>query len=105
MALIDGVLNLGPDIGQALVQAFRRGYLDVPYCLHPDNAQRARAYIDGSGRLRWSSVGSMPLRKTAAVSAEAAMTSQHLLRSLSYVEQRFDRLGVVARPARRLTTD
>jgi methylaspartate mutase epsilon subunit len=41
-ALISAVLNLADDVGLALLRAFSRGYLDVPYCLHPDNAGRSR---------------------------------------------------------------
>jgi methylaspartate mutase epsilon subunit len=58
-ALIDAVLDLGPDLGKALTQAYQRGYLDVPYCLHPDNAGRSRSYLDSTGRLQWSDLGSM----------------------------------------------
>jgi methylaspartate mutase epsilon subunit len=36
-ALVEAVLNLHPDISRALLLAFRNGYLDIPYCLHPDN--------------------------------------------------------------------
>ena len=32
-----------PTSDAALVRAVRRGYLDVPYCLHPDNAGRTRS--------------------------------------------------------------
>src|SRR5260370_9606226 len=45
-ALIGAVVNLRPDIGRALADAFRSGYLDVPDCLHPDNARPTRSYSD-----------------------------------------------------------
>jgi methylaspartate mutase epsilon subunit len=51
-ALIHAVLDLAPEVGPALVRAFRRGVLDVPYCLHPDNAGRSRGRLDADGRLR-----------------------------------------------------
>ena len=46
------MLSLDDDIGRALVVAFARGHLDVPFCLHPDNAGRTRGYLDTDGRLR-----------------------------------------------------
>jgi methylaspartate mutase epsilon subunit len=88
-ALVDAVLDLGPDLGRALADAFRLGYLDVPFCLHPDNAGRARGRLDRDGRLRWSSTGAMPLRPDPGVD-DAAPTSSALLTALSYVEHKFD---------------
>lgn len=89
-ALIEAVLDLGPDLGAALAIAFRRGYLDVPYCLHPDNAGRARSYLDSTGRLQWSSIGSLPIRGVVGPTDSAKLTAAGLLASLSYVERTFD---------------
>ncbi len=89
-ALIEAVLDLGPDLGAALAAAFRRGYLDVPYCLHPDNAGRARSYLDSTGRLQWSSIGSLPIRGVVGPTDSAKLTAAGLLASLSYVERTFD---------------
>jgi methylaspartate mutase epsilon subunit len=89
-ALIDAVLDLGPDLGRALTDAYRLGYLDVPYCLHPDNAGRSRSYLDSTGRLQWSSVGSMPIRELVRPTGPAEFTSDGLLAALSYVERKFD---------------
>jgi methylaspartate mutase epsilon subunit len=97
--LIEAVLDLGPDLGRALARAFRSGYLDVPYCLHPDNAGRARSYLDGDGRLRWSRVGSMPIARDSRTAGSVELTSAELLASLSYIERRFDGLGLVQGPA------
>jgi methylaspartate mutase epsilon subunit len=88
-ALVDAVLDLGPDVGRALAAAFRLGYLDVPFCLHPDNAGRARGRLDDDGRLRWSRTGSMPLRPDPAP-GHPELTATGLLTALSYVERRFD---------------
>ncbi|MGO4426520.1 methylaspartate mutase, partial [Streptomyces sp. MCAF7] len=60
-ALVGAVLNLAPDVGRALLLAFKRGYLDIPYCLHPDNRGDTRSFIDDDGRLRWESTGALPL--------------------------------------------
>ncbi|GAA0931062.1 methylaspartate mutase [Kribbella koreensis] len=89
-ALIDAVVNLDPDLGTALELAFRRGYLDVPYCLHPDNAGKARSYLDDTGRLQWSSVGSMPIRESVRRTGAGKLTAMGLLSTLSYIERKFD---------------
>jgi len=90
-ALIEAVLGLGDDVGQALLAAFARGYLDVPYCVHPDNAGAARSYIDAQGRLRWAQTGSMPLDGLVTVGGEPRrVTSSGLLSDLSYVRRGYD---------------
>jgi methylaspartate mutase epsilon subunit len=93
-ALISAVLDLADDIGRALLLAFSRGYLDVPYCLHPDNAGRTRGYLDSAGRLQWQRIGSMPIRRLAEVPAQTRMTSAGLLHSLSFVQNKFDHAGL-----------
>jgi methylaspartate mutase epsilon subunit len=92
-ALIEAVVNLRPDIDRGLADAFRSGYLDVPYCPHPDNARRTRSFIDVSGRLQWSAVGSMPIRQVTRPAGSGELTSDGLLASLSYVERKYDNVG------------
>jgi methylaspartate mutase epsilon subunit len=91
-ALIEAVVDLSPNLGQALLGAFRLGYLDIPYCLHPDNAGQTRSCIDGDGRLQWCRIGSMPLRDLVLTgrSAEGELTAAGLLASLSFVERKYD---------------
>ncbi|MGW7491986.1 methylaspartate mutase [Streptomyces sp. NPDC054786] len=89
-ALVEAALNLAPDIGQALLLAFRRGYLDIPYCVHPDNMGRTRSYIDEEGRLRWAQTGSLPLDTLAHSPRARRLTSADLLRDLNYVQVKFD---------------
>jgi methylaspartate mutase epsilon subunit len=89
-ALVDAVVDLSQDLGQALAMAFRLGYLDVPYCLHPDNVGKTRSYLDATGWLRWSRVGSMPIRQVVRPTTTRELTAAELLASLSYVEHRFD---------------
>ncbi|NSY39776.1 methylaspartate mutase [Leisingera sp. ANG59] len=43
--LIDQVLQLDPDLSQALLMAFASGLLSIPYCLHPDNKRTARVTL------------------------------------------------------------
>lgn len=93
-ALIDAVVDLGPDLGRALMDAYRLGYLDVPYCLHPDNAGRSRSYLDGTGRLQWSNLGSMPIHDVVRPTGSVEFTANGLLAALSYVERRFDEAGL-----------
>ncbi|MFJ6696350.1 methylaspartate mutase [Streptomyces sp. NPDC091272] len=90
--LIEAVLGLDTDIGRALVAAFSRGVLDVPYCLHPDNAKRARARIAPDGRLRWSDPGRMPLPAAAVPAAERhrRVGSAELLHMLSHNQRSYD---------------
>jgi len=89
-ALVDSVLELDDDLGTALVRAVALGFLDVPYCLHPDNPGRTRAFVDRDGRLRWSRLGTLPLRGIADPASRHDVTSAGLLHALSHVERRFD---------------
>ncbi|OIK25190.1 methylaspartate mutase [Streptomyces malaysiense] len=100
-ALIDAVLGLDADLGRALLTAFAHGYLDVPYCLHPDNAGRSRSCIDESGRLAWSETGSMPLGRVARNAGR--LTARGLFDALSFVQSRYDNhfLAPTAAPPRR----
>ncbi|MEV5977390.1 methylaspartate mutase [Streptomyces sp. NPDC052114] len=89
-ALVEAVLNLDGDIGKALLRAFRSGYLDIPYCLHPDNRGETRSYIDPTGRLRWDRTGSLPIGHLVRGEGPRRVTSTGLLADLSYVRRRFD---------------
>jgi len=89
-ALIDAVLNLDGDIGPAMLRAFRRGYLDIPYCVHPDNAGRTRSYLDDDGWLRWAEIGALPLGHLVRSAGPRRVTSHGLLADLSYVRRTFD---------------
>jgi methylaspartate mutase epsilon subunit len=96
--LIQEIVDLNPDLGRALTDGFRLGYLDIPYCLHPDNAGQTRSYIDGTGRLQWSRIGSMPLQGVVRPAGSAELTAAGLLASLSFVERRFDHASLEADP-------
>jgi methylaspartate mutase epsilon subunit len=101
--LVHTVLDLAPDLGRALVRAFGRGLLDVPFCLHPDNPGRARARVDADGRLRWTDIGAMPIAGVAETAPAAGMTSDALLSSLSHVQRTYDELALRAGHRRRAT--
>jgi methylaspartate mutase epsilon subunit len=99
-ALVEAVLQLSPDIGEALVIAFERGFLDVPFCLHPDNAGRARSYLAPSGRLGWTDIGTLPVAGIAEVVPAGRMAAADLLASLHWVADRYDRMAAGAVTAR-----
>ncbi|MEU8814263.1 methylaspartate mutase [Actinoplanes sp. NPDC048796] len=87
--IIEAVLGLHAEIGQALLLAFGKGYLDVPYCLHPDNRGRTRGYVAADGRLRWSDTGALPVRRPVRDDGRR-VTSAGLLADLSYVRRTYD---------------
>ncbi|MGW8333339.1 methylaspartate mutase [Streptomyces sp. NPDC055897] len=88
-ALVDAVLDLDGDLGSALLKAFERGYLDVPFCLHPDNAGRTRSHIDAEGRLTWSDIGALPIGRVTGQRG-ARLTAVGLYDALTYVQRRYD---------------
>ncbi|GAA2138646.1 hypothetical protein GCM10009760_20130 [Kitasatospora kazusensis] len=94
-ALIQAVLAGDPDPGTALRKAFAAGVLDVPFCLHRDNAGAAQGAIDEDGRLVWAKTGAMPLPARAA--ARPAVTSTRLLGMLRHTAEAHDRAGALAR--------
>ncbi|MEU3252043.1 methylaspartate mutase [Streptomyces sp. NPDC006997] len=90
--LLDATLALGRTVGAALVAAFARGVLDVPYCLHRDNAGAARAVIDDRGMLAWSAAGAMPVTvRRADLLRTAPVTAARLTGMLAFNERRYDR--------------
>ena len=99
LALVEAVLNLHADLGRALLLAFARGYLDIPYCLHPDNQGRTRSRLDAQGRLCWAEIGALPLRRLARSGYGDEVTSAGLLADLSYLRRRIDNEALTAAPA------
>ncbi|WP_150237584.1 methylaspartate mutase [Nocardiopsis quinghaiensis] len=88
-ALVEAVLDLDTDVGRALPEAFERGLLDIPFCLHPANQGRARSRID-DGRLQWLTVGDMPIAHGPRRLSRGELTADTLLAMLHHVEQRYD---------------
>lgn len=103
-AMVHAVLALHEDVGRALTEAFSCGTLDVPYCLHPDNAGRATSYLDTDGRLRWSATGSLPIAVMGTATASSRLSSSELLSSLSYVRRRFDLVAQIGAGAETSST-
>lgn len=98
-ALIERVLGLSRDVGAALAEAVERGILDIPYCLHPDNAGRARGYFDEEGRLQWAATGAMPIARGPAAGGDDRVSSAGLLDALHYVARRYDEGAASRTPA------
>lgn len=88
-ALIEAVLGLSDDLGTALRRAFQEGLLDVPFCLHRDNAGLARAAIADDGRLTWAGTGRLPLPQRTRSHGER-ITSRRLLSMLRHTANRHD---------------
>ncbi|MFL6137211.1 MAG: methylaspartate mutase [Frankiaceae bacterium] len=97
-AIVEAVLELDLDIGRALVGAVRRGLLDIPYCLHPDNLGRTRATVGWDGRLYWTRTGNLPRAAAVEAAIPEDTGSRGLLRALSYVQRCFDALEPVRTP-------
>ncbi|WP_239405604.1 FAD/NAD(P)-binding protein [Frankia sp. Cj3] len=92
--IVDAVVGLCDDIGQALLRAFAHGLLDVPFCLHADNPGIARSMIASDGRLRWAEVGGLPLpnqHPSATTATSTAISAGQLLEMLSYTARKNDR--------------
>ncbi len=91
--LIDAVLNLDKKIENGLYKAFKAGYLDVPFCLHPDNQRLATCRIDQRGYLQWISVGKLPIKpKNDSFQAfsTSPLTSHRFLQMLEFNRKKFD---------------
>ncbi|WP_442113965.1 methylaspartate mutase [Pseudomonas sp. NUPR-001] len=89
--LVEQVRNLHNDLAVALMQAFARGLLDIPYCLHPDNPGRATTHIDPYGALRWGNVGDLPLPPSCGLSTTGpGIRSEQLFEMLHYTVNRYD---------------
>jgi methylaspartate mutase epsilon subunit len=98
-ALIESTLRLADKAGDALQEAFHRGQLDVPFCLHPDNHNRSRPHLDRAGRLSWADPGAMPL--TAWRQNAVRCTSAELVAMLSYNASKYDMQAHDVHAARR----
>ncbi|MBM7775489.1 methylaspartate mutase epsilon subunit [Actinokineospora baliensis] len=92
-AITYAVLALDSSLDRALPLAFERGYLDVPFCVHPDNVGRARGFIDATGRLRWSDPGALPIRPPRPLRRESGLTADSLMTALTYVQRKYDGEG------------
>lgn len=86
--LVEAVLGLAPTVRGAILEAFRRGFLDVPYCLHADNAGRTRSFLEPDGRIRWLDTGGLPLARPAR--RESSVSSREFLEMLAFCQRLYD---------------
>lgn len=89
-SIVHAVRELHPDLGTALVRAFDKGLLDVPFCLHPDNPGRTRSRIDEHGRLRWADTAGLPFTAAPGGREQPRLTAAGLMDSLTYVSRTYD---------------
>ncbi|MCA0371098.1 MAG: methylaspartate mutase [Proteobacteria bacterium] len=93
--LIDETLTLSENIGRALELAFKKGIIDIPFCMHPDNLRQAFCDIDACGYLQWKATGNMPITackeeiKTANFNK---ITAKSFLEMLAFNRTRYDTL-------------
>lgn len=89
--LAGAVLELDADLGTALLRAFKRGYLDVPYCIHGDNRNEARSLLREDGLIEFQHLGRIPLPPSRSIRGrEAAVRSDELLRMLRFNQEKYD---------------
>jgi len=95
--LVGMVLDLDRDLGEAIIKAFREGLLDIPYCLHQDNRNLTRCWVDHEGNIHWTERGKIPFPKHLAQSIfkkKHVVTSHDLERMLSFNQERCDSLAL-----------
>lgn len=89
--LIDLVLNLCPHISDGILSAFANGYLDIPYCLHPDNPGNAKSALSREGIIFWVNKGKIPFpRRLVRCIDDDCISSGNLLKALSFNVKKYD---------------
>lgn len=89
--LIDATADLDSSIAPALIKGFQRGYLDLPFCIHADNRNRARGYLDPcSGTIEWETTGNLPISLKMPRRPTTKLTSSSFLTSLNFNRTRYD---------------
>lgn len=87
--LVLATLSESGDVGEALRRAFAKGLLDVPFCLHADNAGESRSAIADDGRIEWVRTGRMPIAPQRRATA-GGVTSNGLLAMLQQTARHED---------------
>ena len=92
-SILDAVVGLDASLDRAIQLAFQKGYLDVPYCLHPDNCNRATSWVDHDGNIYLADPGNIPLPshlQDTVYRRRKAVTSEDLRRMLSFNLMKYD---------------
>src|SRR5262249_46956051 len=91
-AILDAILGMpGEVFWESVFRAFQKGFLDVPFSPHADNANRLMSMRDGNGSIRISERGGVPIsaadaaeeRRLLASDARADKTYRQLLRDIN----------------------
>lgn len=96
--LITLLLNLNPAIERAIEIAFKKGYWDVPFCLHPNNNNAAIAKLNKEGFILWADAGKIPFPKQILdnnFSRKKNLTSGDLIFMLSFNQYKYDTFSVM----------
>lgn len=88
--IILSVLNLASRLDVSILKAFRRGLLDVPFCIHPDNRNECSTFIDQRGFLRWARTGGMDVSTRFDNVSPSFGASSQLLAGLKYMRRKYD---------------
>ncbi|ODS24005.1 hypothetical protein AB835_05630 [Candidatus Endobugula sertula] len=92
-SIVSAVLNTSSDIGSAIELSFKKGYLDIPYCLHNDNKKLASSWVDHAGSIQWAEVGKIPFPdylKNTIYKKKKLLSSSDLLNMLSFNKFKYD---------------
>ncbi|MDR3490986.1 MAG: methylaspartate mutase [Gammaproteobacteria bacterium] len=91
--LVESVLDLHCSLNKGLQIAFKKGYLDVPYCLHQNNKNLTRSVIDSRGYLQWAETGNLPFSQDYLndfSKRKIPITSDGFLFMLGFVQHKYD---------------
>lgn len=91
-SIIDAVLNINNDLKQALLKAFDKGILDIPFCLHPNNFRHSECTLSTEGYLKWTKIGNLPFKFRGKRSKNLKISSENLLSILTYMQRRYDNM-------------
>jgi methylaspartate mutase epsilon subunit len=89
--LIEHVLNLDQNLDLAIIKAFHTGILDVPYCLHKENKNKTRCYINDKNYLKWANHGLLPIKNYNNLGTkEIQVSSSSLFKMLGHIRTKYD---------------
>jgi methylaspartate mutase epsilon subunit len=91
--LMEMVLSLDRSFPKAIEIAFGRGFLDLTYCLHPDNSNRSRSWIADEGAIQWSDPGGIPLPRhlyDSGPQRHKPLGSSEFAMMLSFNQRKYD---------------
>jgi methylaspartate mutase epsilon subunit len=86
--IIQATLNTSSPIDQALLKGFKKGLIDIPFCIHPDNLRETIATIDDRGYICWVKKGNVPAKQTSK--DDFTLSSDSLLKLLNFNKRQYD---------------